>query len=105
MWFLFINLCRRKSSTRNASAAVLDVGNALRGSCDVLVDIKSDERCIEEEGYPLTREKEQYGEEGMCDVFWQDELRGKRDYEHVARVRHNRLHTWLSLLQRSMGLM
>ena len=40
----------------------------------VLVGVKGHERRIEEKGRPLAGHEEEQGEEGVCDVFWQDEL-------------------------------
>ena len=40
----------------------------------ILVSVKHEKRCVQQESYPLARKKEQNSKEGMGDIFREDEL-------------------------------
>lgn len=63
-----------------------------------LVDVVGDERGVDEEGEPLAREKEEERDERVGDHFGENKLSCQLT-EWTVKL------TWLSLLQRSMGLM
>jgi hypothetical protein len=91
---------------------------------DGLVNVESNERRVEDKGRPLTGEEEDGREEGVGDHFWEDELdhtqhthtfsiafssstwggRGRGESKEEGRKGGEGGCTWLSLLQRSMGL-
>lgn len=118
MWFLVRILRRYALKSTSASVFALGGKEDTKGREDVLVDVVTDERGVDQERYPLSGQQEAQGEEGVGEHLGEDELsvgttsrvnfkvRGIRISEPVQATRALKgLRTVLSLLHRSIGLM